>query len=72
MVCEKTGFKNNESNRIEGFLATQRDKEEVEMCKYFIRMYFTTSSRYEKEHSSYGLKHQVEHWARVCDKLGVK
>lgn len=71
MVYRKTNFKKCNWNDIENYPATERQQEEVEACKRFIGLYFQHATAYEWEHSSYGLKHQVEHWLQTLDNLGV-
>ncbi|MHB8101273.1 MAG: hypothetical protein ACYDEF_03655 [Methanosarcina sp.] len=58
-------------NKPKDYPITQRHREEIDLCKHFIKLYFTHADKFDYALTSYGLKHQVENWARVCDHQGV-
>ena len=59
-------------NKPENYPITQRDKDEIDLCKHFINLYLAPSNKFNTEHTSYGLKHQAEDWANVCGHTGIK
>lgn len=71
-MCYKTGS----INTIEEPFRSKINNDEIKICERFIELYFVhrpyrTSKYYNREHTSYGLKHLVEHWAQACHKLGI-
>lgn len=66
-----TNFKKASINKIPGYPAGVRQDEEVAACKYFIEKYFRHTDKLEKFTSSYGIKHIIENWLRVCYKTRV-
>lgn len=51
---------------------TDGEKEQFKMAEFFIQKYFTHARTYEKEHTSYSLKHQCEHFFYACERIGIK
>lgn len=61
-----TGFKKASINKIPGYPGTIREEEYVKACKYFAERYLQQSDKLDRSISSYGLKHVVENWLKIC------